>query len=209
MSIMYARQRASASESGWPPTRSQATTERSTRLDARRYRSRWNPSISRGFAVIGAQDDRTPHLRADPRTGCSGDDRQVSARVVQPLGALAGHDDLVLDPDAEPSLQVDPRLVREGHAGLERRLVALDDIRGFVQLEPDPVARPVDEPIPIPGIGDELARGPVDLLGGHPRTDRLERRLLRRAYDPVDRPFLVRGLPDEHRPRDVGVVVVP
>src|SRR4029453_8948921 len=150
---MYARQRASDSETGWLRTRSQVTPERSTRLDARRYRSRSNSSISRGFAVTPRKDDRTSPGRAIRVPSPSGYDRQIAAPLVQPFRTLHGHDDLVLDPDPDAPFQVDPGLVREGHARLERCRVALHDVGGLVDLESDPVSGPVDEPVPVARLG--------------------------------------------------------
>jgi hypothetical protein len=47
-----------------------------------------------------------------------------------------------------------------------------------VDLEPDPVARPVDEPLAVARVGDDRPRRPVDVLGRDARAYRLERRLL-------------------------------
>ena len=59
-------------------------------------------------------------------------------------------------------------------ARFDRQVVALDHVRVLVGLHADAVAGAVDEPLPEAGVGDDLARGPVDVLarrthhpGGH------------------------------------------
>ena len=66
-----------------------------------------------------------------------------------------------------------------------------------MDLEPDPVARPVDEPLAVARVVDDRPRGPVDVLGLDARADRLERGLLRLLDDGVDLLEPLRGLADE------------
>src|SRR4029453_10125389 len=177
MSIMYARQRASDSETGWLHTRSQVTPDRSTRLDARRYRSRSNSSISRDSWSASPRMTEYPWWRAIPPPSPSSDDRELPAGLVQPLGPVGGGRGLGLDPDAEAPLQVDPWLVREGHARLERRFVPLHDVRGLVDLEPDPMAGPMDESIAVARVRDHRTSRPVDVLRRDAGADRPQPRL--------------------------------
>src|SRR5919201_1693552 len=75
-----------------------------------------------------------------------------------------GHDVL----DAPPKLagDIDPRLVAETHAGLERQCVALHQIRWLVLVEADAMSEPVIEIAAIASRFDDVARGPVNALAG-------------------------------------------
>ena len=68
----------------------------------------------------------------------------------QHLAAAVGHDDQVLDADAELARQVDPGLDRHRVAGLQRALRGLRQPRRLVHLQPDPVAEAVPEAIAEP-----------------------------------------------------------
>jgi len=101
------------------------------------------------------------------RTGVSPPPAAVG--VVQPLTVL-GDDDEVLDPTAEPPVEVDPRLHREHHPRLQFPVVAGHDVRLLVDVEPDPVAGAVEERVAVPGVLDDIAGGPIDRLGGDARV---------------------------------------
>ena len=104
---------------------------------------------------------------------------QGAVGVVEPASAVLGDGDDVLDPDAELSGQVDAGLDREAHARHQRLLLALDHVRRLVGGDADAVAGPVDELLAVPGLGDQPARGPVDLLAGDAGPDRVDPGLLR------------------------------
>src|SRR5262245_47138491 len=58
----------------------------------------------------------------------------------EPLRAVRGHVDAVLEPYAEASGNVNARLVREAHAGRQRRGFSVDEVDRFVAVEADTVS---------------------------------------------------------------------
>src|SRR4051812_3128906 len=137
----------------------------------------------------------------------SGDDPQIVAGVVQSPAAVLGGDDDVLDAHAEAPGEVDPRLDREAHPGLDRPGLALDHVRRLVRRLADAVADAVDEVLAVAGVGDDLARRAVDVLAGHAGADGLEPGLLRAADDLEHLALLGGGLAaDVHRARRVRAV---
>ena len=104
--------------------------------------------------------------------------------------------------------KVDPRLVAEGHPGLQRQLVALDKVGLLVNFEPKAVPDAVQERLAVTGIGDHLARSPVEFLQRHARLDRLERRLVGLQHDLVDTPVFLGRRTDVHGPGHIRVVAI-
>src|SRR4029453_17732557 len=95
-------------------------------------------------------------------------------------GASVAHDlDHVLDPDAADPLAVDARPARRARPPRQHVVLGGPEPRRFVDLETDAVPEAVDEPRPVAGAVDHRSRGRVDLDPGHPRADRVDRRLLR------------------------------
>ena len=83
-----------------------------------------------------------------------------------------GHVPAVLEPHPELAGNVESRLIGEAHARLERGCIAVDEIRGFVSIESDSVARAVGEPRKLiagtPALAlVEAAHGVVDAAGRH------------------------------------------
>src|SRR2546428_7091010 len=75
------------------------------------------------------------------------DDRERVIRSVQRFGATVVPEDRdVLDPDAEPTRDIDAGLDRERHSGLEPLAVPANQIRMLVSLQADAVSRPAHEP---------------------------------------------------------------
>ena len=127
--------------------------------------------------------------------------------MVEPLDALGGDHDDVLDARAPLAVEVDARLHRERHARLERPGVAADDVGLLVHVDADAVPGAVDEPLPQPGLGDRPPRGRVDLLGGHPGPHARHRPLLGVLEHRVGLADLGRRLPaDRVGAGGVGVV---
>src|SRR5712691_6438974 len=116
---------------------------------------------------------------------------QLVGRLVQSLGTGIGKRHDVLDPNAEATFEIDPGLDAEGHAHLERRAVAANEIRRLVSVETDPVTGAMEERLTVSGRGDGRARSGVDLLHGHPRANGLERNLVGPIDDLVDVPKFV------------------
>src|SRR5687767_10978869 len=112
-------------------------------------------------------------------------------RLRQPgehLVAVRGHDDEVLDPHPDVTGQVDARLDGYDVPGGERALGARGQARLPVDLKADPVPKPVAEVIPVPRLGDQRARGGVDILALGARRDGRGRLGLRALDEVVDLP---------------------
>src|SRR3989442_5073335 len=136
------------------------------------------------------------------------DDRERVIRSVQRFGATVVPEDRdVLDPDAEPTRDVDARLDRERHSGLEPLVVAANEIRMLVSVQADAVSRAVDEPLAIAGLLDHAPRRRVDRCRGGAGARRRVAGLLRSPHDVVDLADLVVDvLADVHGARDVGAI---
>src|SRR5436309_4869317 len=79
------------------------------------------------------------------QVGASADRDQVLAEPGEVVDAAVADGDVVLDPDARPALQVDPRLDRDDVAGGQRVGGFRRHPRRLVHLEPEPVAEPMAE----------------------------------------------------------------
>ncbi len=86
------------------------------------------------------------------------------------------------------------------------RSLPADDVGLLVHRKPDAVAGAVHEKLRQPGLGQHLAGGGVDLLGGYPRTDRVERRPLGSLQYRILLRDIVLRLADAVGARRVGVV---
>src|SRR5436309_2763833 len=102
----------------------------------------------------------------------------------------------VFESDAELAVDRDHRFVAETHARLQRRLVAANEVRPFMAVEADAMARAVGKSgdlvvRPEVRVRDHLARRRVDRLAGHARLRRVERGHLRALLEVphVDLPF--------------------
>src|SRR5436190_23975636 len=70
---------------------------------------------------------------------------QILTEPGQVFQPVLRHYDVVLDPDPETALEVDPRLDRDHVAGLERVAGLCGQARRLVDVEPQTVAEPVAE----------------------------------------------------------------
>src|SRR5262245_56037531 len=112
---------------------------------------------------------------------------EICRRVGQNLHAAAGHEHIVLDPDAAPAGQIGARLDREHHARLYSFVAGVDigsapcDPRALMDLDAQTVPRPVTEsgaqPVPVEGVA---GRG-VDLEPRSTGGDHLDRPIVRFA----------------------------
>src|SRR3990170_5337186 len=111
----------------------------------------------------GAARPRLRSFQARSETS-AGNHQEVARRFVEDVHAAGRADHDVLDARPVAALEVDSRLDREGHPDIERLAVAGHDVGILVDLEPDPMARTVQESRPVAGHGDEIARCAVDGL---------------------------------------------
>src|SRR5262249_38217286 len=123
----------------------------------------------------------------------------------------------VLEPAPAEALAVETRLQRDDVAGNELRGAAAPEARRLVNLQPDPVAEAVEEPVlehltrrlredgRLPGRLEVLAYEVEDLDSRHPRLRRLERLVERLLDERVVGHELLRGRADDERPRHVRV----
>ena len=79
------------------------------------------------------------------------DNPQLSNEASERLTSVARHRHVILDSHAPPPLHVYARLDREDHSLLKQGLVTRDDSRILVDIQPQPVAGPVEEAFSEPG----------------------------------------------------------
>src|SRR4051812_6597723 len=113
--------------------------------------------------------------------------------VELPAACFFAHDH-VLDSDPEAAGDDDRRLVGEGHAYLERRVVLGRDEWPLVDVEPDAVAHAVAEVLAEARLLDRLAAGGVHLRGGDAAPRSRAAGLLRLEHDLVGVAVLVRRI---------------
>src|SRR4030042_1611179 len=121
-------------------------------------------------------------------------------QTAEGAAAVLCDDHAVLDADSEFSIDVDPRLVAEGHSRLELQRVPADEGRIFVSLQADAVAEGVGEILIIrteAGILDNPAGRPVHGFACCSRFDCLEGRGLGFPNDFPDLALLVGRLAEE------------
>ena len=87
-----------------------------------------------------------------------------TARLGKPFGSRCGDVGVILEAYAELAVAADHRFDGKAHAWRERQVVALDDIRVFMDVEADAVAGAVRQPGYLvagsePGRLDDRARG--------------------------------------------------
>src|SRR6476660_1258326 len=99
-----------------------------------------------------------------PEIASSVDDDEIVFDGVQCIRTGLGRDHDVLEPRAPLAVEVDPGLDRERVTGNECFAVAPDDVGILVLLDTDPVTRSVEELRPVPALGDDAARDPVDVF---------------------------------------------
>src|ERR1700683_581869 len=127
----------------------------------------------------------------------------------QGAGRVLGHDQGVLHADAAVPGDIDTGLDGDDEAGGEDSSAQLGHGRGLVDVEADPVARPVLEAVGPAGVGDDLAAHVVHLLGADAGTDRPGAGGLGRAHDLEDAGQLAFGvLTHAERPRHVRAVAL-
>ena len=80
------------------------------------------------------------------------EDDEVAGAGVEPLAAVVGDHDDVLDPRAPAPSRYTPGSTLNAMPGLERQRVAADDVGVFVHVEADAVAGAVQEPLAQPGV---------------------------------------------------------
>src|SRR5688572_23935481 len=97
---------------------------------------RWLPRTAPAAATCGCGPSTGSASASTPDEAASEDD-EIRRPRVEPLDAVGGHGDDVLDAGAPPTGEVDPRLDAEGHAGLDGQVVARDDVRLLVAVEAD------------------------------------------------------------------------
>src|SRR5581483_1722408 len=119
----------------------------------------------------------------------------------------------ILEPDTELAVDHDRRLVAEAHPGLDLRLVAADEIRPLVAVEPDTVSRAMRQTWRlVVGAeargGDHLSRCRIDRLARCANLGSRECRALRALLDLPDVAHALRRLAEHRRPRDVGCVAL-
>src|SRR6266540_1269218 len=143
------------------------------RLSQRAHRGRGHCSSGRfddgrergggfdGGVAVSPQPARTSRTKALPPgpkrpprpPGDSGalDDPQVERRLIERIRASGAAEDDVLETHTPATLDVDAGLNAERHAGAERLRVARDQVGLLMHLEPDAMARSMDEIGPITG----------------------------------------------------------
>ena len=169
-----------------------ACTPRSTVVGAAR-------PVGRRAAVRGARRRRSGQRDPD-RVERLGD-------VGQDLAAVGGHEHVVLDPDAAPVGQVDPRLDRDDHArpGAWPSVVRRKQ-RGLVDLQAEPVAQAVVKKRPKPASSITERASASTSRAVTPGPDRGDPALLGRQDGPVDLLELGSDLTGDQDPRQVTFV---
>ena len=113
-----------------------------------------------------------------------------------------------LEAEPEGAGNVDPGLDREDVAHLQRRRVAGAQIGRLVDLQPEAVARPVQEALALAGSLDHLAGLAVDLLAGHAGRHGGDGRVVGGEYHGVGLLHLGGGRRREEDAGEVGEVAV-
>ena len=164
----------------------------------------------RRYGRMRARRVHTSPVSADSRSGLSAQPTVVSAfdGSAQDVAPVRGHDDEILDPHPAAARHVHARL--DGHhvAGLEHVVARARQPRRLVDLEPDAVAEPVAEVVPVPLGGDQVARHGVDLAARRAGPHGVERRLLGAQDEVVDLRQVVVELAGGPRARAVRAVAV-
>src|SRR3954471_17049135 len=139
------------------------------------------------------------------------DDAQLERRSIEQIHALGGADGDVLESNAIAPFEVDPRLDAEGHPRLERRGVAVDEVRVLVAVEPDPMAETMQEGLAVATRFDRVSRRAVDRFATNAGVNLVRRGgvgVVDELIDPqelgVRGPAVTTGHPDG--PRRVGGV---
>ena len=125
---------------------------------------RWHRSTHGLSRSAGPTDRRMiPRRRERPARPTSAvDDSRSRGASLRTIGPVLAADHDVLDPRAVPALEVDAGLHAERHPRRQRLRVARDEVGLLVALEPDPVARPVEELRAVARRVDDPARDGVD-----------------------------------------------
>src|SRR5262249_52462280 len=98
--------------------------------------------------------------------------QQLAGRLVELVDTIRRTHHDVLDAHAVAPLQIDAGLDAERVAGLERGVVALDDVRVLVHLDADAMTQPVEERLGIATLVDDGPRRAVDVLWRDTGPDR-------------------------------------
>src|SRR5713101_1337894 len=102
----------------------------------------------------------------------------------------------------------DRRLIGEGHADLETRLVFFGDERTLVYVHADAVPHPVAEVGAVSGFLDRLPAGSIDVRRRDPRFGGSLTRGLRVDHGVVRAPVLGRGLAAKDGAAEIGAVAI-
>src|SRR5438270_1663159 len=124
-----------------------------------------------------------------------------------------GHVPAILEADAELAGDIEPRLVGEAHAGLERRAVASHEVGRLVHVHPDAVAGAMREPRQAVVLAPALllvegADGLVDRTDRRADLRRLQRELLSALHRVPELALARRGRTGDPAAGDVGLVAV-
>src|SRR5262249_9716090 len=134
--------------------------------------------------------------------------RKLAREGGEDLWPVVPDDDQVLDPHAAEALEVDARLDRDGHAGLDDVLDARAHPGALVDLEADAVPQAVAEGLAQAGRLDPVARHGVELAAGHARPDRRDGGSLGIQADLVRALELRRDVPGGEGPRAVRGIAI-
>src|SRR6266487_574162 len=129
------------------------------------------------------------------------------------LRAVLGDVQTVFESNTELAVDGDHRLVAEAHAGLQRRLVAANEVRPFVAVETDAVAGTVGKTWHFvvraeTRVGDHFARRGVDRLTRHAGLRGVERGHLCALLEVPHVDLTLRRFAKHHGARDVRLIAI-
>ena len=119
-----------------------------------------------------------------------------------------GDQNQVLDPHATGSDTIEPGL--DGHHVTygQNRLGSPAEEGLLMDVEPDPVARPVGEQVGEALLSEDLSARGVDITGARSGSDRIKSGLLGPREDPIPTLLFLGRLTDDEGSSHVGVVAV-
>src|SRR5436190_6696043 len=129
------------------------------------------------------------------------------------LRSALGDVQTVFKSNTELAVNGDHRLVTKAHAGLQRRLVAANEVRPFVAVETDAVAGTVGKTWHFvvrteTRVGDHFARRGVDRFTRHAGLRGVERGHLCALLEVPHVDLTLRRFAKHHGPRDVRLIAV-
>src|SRR3954453_694522 len=138
-----------------------ASTAQASRA-VRTGRVRMRPLRCRGAHRTGREARPVARAGRSP-SPCSGDLDQLPVAASERLRAAGPDHHRVLDAHPAAPGQVDPGLDGDDHAGGDGAAARRAQERRLVDLQADAVTQPVHELVRLPGGGDDVTRGRVDL----------------------------------------------